>query len=237
MKRRSWGGLTFLGNNDSSGVIKFTVPSGGSKVLAIKFDIKGYQNWRTIWLSLAAGCIAITAILALFILADYGMKFKEQQRAFSAVDLIMSDVPAPYARLDEDGKFSRVNDAFAHLMSYQSAAQATAELSQYSYEQFLYDDASKDLYHTIKQERRDGKPYRSYTVQLWTGGKPGLKPIRWLKVHGGDVPTPHTSRTKPGQSFGILLPVEAPRPVVLIDQKSATEVITESADDEKSKTA
>jgi PAS domain S-box-containing protein len=175
-----------------------------------------------LWLSLAAACLAITGILALLILADYGLKLREQERAFAVVDSIMSDVPAPYARLDEDGKFLRVNDAFALLMGYQSAARGSAELKQYKYEDFLYDEASKEIFHTIKQERREGKPYRSYSIQVWTGGKPGVGQVKWLKVHGGDVPTPHTARKKPGQSFGILLPIDAPRPVAVLEQRSST---------------
>ena len=214
-----FGDITILGRDPDSGVIKFTVPLGGDKIIAIRFDVKVYQNWRTVWLSLTAASIAITAILALLILADYGLKFREQERAFNAVDLIMSDVPSPYARLDEEGKFLKVNDAFAQLMGYRSAAEATPELRRYTYADFL-DDASKELFHLIKIERREGKPYRSYPVQLWTGGRPGVPPLRWIKVHGGDVPTPYTARRKPGQSFGILLPMDPPKPVSVIDQKT-----------------
>lgn len=211
-----------------SGILRFTVPNGGNKLLAIKLDLNSYQAWRTLWLSLAAGSIAVTGLLIVLILADYGLKFKEQERAFTAVDTIMSDVPAPYARLDEEGKFLKVNDAFAKLMGYDTAAEATSELSKYKYEQFLFDEASKDLYKAIKKERRDGKPYRSYSVQLWTGRTPGRLPVKWLKVHGSDVPTPHTSRRKPGQSFGILLETDPPKMLIVMDSKEGRELINKT---------
>jgi PAS domain-containing protein len=215
-----FGDVTTLDGGVNPGIVKFTVPMGGTQILAIKIDVNGYQNWRIISLASTAACIAVTMILALLILADYGLKFREQERAFAAVDSIMSDVPSPYARLDEDGKFLKVNDAFAQLLGYRSAAEGTAELRRYKYEEFLYDDVSKEEFRAIKLERREGKPYRSYTVQFWTGGRPGVPPVRWLKVHGGDVPAPHTARKKPGQSFGILIPVEAPKPIAVIDQRS-----------------
>jgi len=220
-----FGDITILERDSESGVIKFTVPLGNNKILAIKFDVTGYQKWRTVWLSLTAACIAITAILALLILADYGLKLREQERAFNAVDCIMSDVPSPYARLDEDGKFLKVNDAFAQLVGYSSAAEAAPELKQYAYEEFLVGDENKAVFHDIKKERREGRPYRSYPVELWAGRKPGILPKKWVKVHGGNVPTPTTARNKPGQSFGILLPMDSPpKPVVVIDHKASPSV-------------
>jgi PAS domain-containing protein len=217
------GDITVLNNNTDTGLIEFLLPRGDTQVVAVKFDLNAYEKWRSLWLSLAAACIAITCILAVLILADYGLKFKEQERAFSVVDYVMSDVPAPYARLDEDGKFLKVNYFFAKLMGYQSDAEATVELRGYKYEDFLADTASKEEFRAIKEERREGKPYRSYTVQMWTGRTPGKPPTRWIKVHGGDVPTPHGSRKKPGQSFGILLPTDAPRPVVVMDARLGPE--------------
>jgi hypothetical protein len=220
-----FGDITILERDPESGVIKFTVPRGNNKILAIKFDVAGYQNLRTVWLSLTVACIAITAILALLILADYGLKLREQERAFNVVDSVMSDVPSPYARLDEDGIFLKVNDAFAQLVGYTSSAEATPELKQYTYEDFLVGNANKEVFHQIKKERREAKGYRSYSVELWTGRRPGIGPKKWVKVHGGDVPTPTTARNKPGQSFGILIPMDGPpSPVAVIVPKTPTTI-------------
>jgi PAS domain-containing protein len=210
-----FGDMTPL-SDDNTGPIEFLIPRGKNRVFAIKFDLKSYEERRTLWLSLAAVCGAITSILAILIVTGYGLKLREQERAFAVVDTVMSDVPAPYARLDEDAKFLRVNDSFAKLVGYDSAAEANIELPKYKYEDFLVGDESKEEFHKIKQERREGKPYRSYTIQFWTGRTPGKPPIKWLKVHAGDVPTPHSGRNKPGQSFGILLPTSAPGAVLVM---------------------
>jgi PAS domain-containing protein len=221
-----FGDITVLNAAAKAGLVEFLLPRGNTQVVAVKFDLNSYEQMRTLWLSLAAACVAITFILAVLILADYGFKFKEQERAFSVVDSVMSDVPAPYARLDEDGKFLKVNDYFAKLMGYASADEGTVQLRDYKYEDFLADDASKEEFKRVKQERREGKPYRSYVIQLWTGRTPGRPPVRWIKVHGGDVPTPHTSRKKPGQSFGILLPTDAPKPIVVMDPRVSGDLPT-----------
>jgi len=210
---------TFFGDitplsDANAGIIEFLVPHGKNRVLAIKFDLTSYEERRTLWLSLAAVCMSITFLLATLIVAGYGLKLREQERAFAVVDTVMSDVPASYARLDEDAKFLKVNDCFAKLLGYGAAAEAIVELRKFKYEDFLVDDASKQEFHKSKQERKEGRPYRSYTVQFWTGRTPGKPPKRWLKVHAGDVPTPHSNRSKPGQSFGILLPTNPPADVV-----------------------
>jgi PAS domain-containing protein len=210
-----------------------TVPNQINQFVAVKLDLASYQWWRLFWLSLEAMSLAATVLMVIFIFADYGLKLKEQERAFAAVDTIMSDVPAPYARVDVDGKFIKINDAFGRLMGYGSANEAFAALRTLTYEDFLVDEASEAEYQKIKEERRDGMPYRSYLVQLWVGGGPGKGPTTWVRVHGGDVPTPHAARNKPGQSFGILLKTDPPKPKAVKDDKLDEEIVDRVAGDRR----
>lgn len=202
------------------GQLALTIPVEGKKgvsVLLVKLDLNSYQYWRTVWIIAAAVCVSITVGAVMLILADYGLKLKEQERAFTAVDTVMSDVPVPYARLNEDGKFEKVNESFASMLGYPTPTAAIVELRNYTYEEFLVDEKSKQEYRKIKDERRTRQPYRSYKIQMWVGGRPGVDPVKWLEVHGSDVPTPHSARNKPGQAFGILLPASAPGPVPVMD--------------------
>lgn len=216
-----FGDIKPVKNRNKNGVLVITVPSGGSRILAVKLDLNSYQWWRVLWLTIAAGSMATTCVLVLLILADYGLKFKEQERAFLAVDEVMSDVPAPYARLDEEGRFCKVNDAFAQMLGYRNATEAISQLASYKYEQFLTKDG-QETFRQIKEERKAGQRHRSYLVQFWAGKVPGQGELRWLRVHGSDVPTPHTSRKRPGQSFGILLPSSPLGTVLSIEEKNAS---------------
>lgn len=227
-----FGDVTNLNVDKKPGIIEFILPLGGTHVLAVKVDIRSFEWWRTLWISLTAVSVALTFILAVLILADYGLKFKEQERAFAAVDTVMSDVPSPYARLDEDGKFLKVNDAFANLQGYRSAAEATPELKKYEYMDFLYDQASKDEYLAVRKERLEKKTYRSYLVQLWTGGQPGKGLPKWIRVHGWNVPTPHTPRNKLGESFGILIPTTGPGTLTVLDSKSSPKSVEPKGPDQ-----
>jgi len=203
--------LAPVGGN-SMGLI--VVPLGDNHILVIKLDLESYQRWRSVWIAVATICITATALMTMLVIFDYSMKLREQERAFNAVDTVMSDVPAAYARVDDDGKFIKVNDAFAKLVGFSNAEEALPRLRSLKYEDFLPDE-DKELYERIKEERREGKKYRSYSVRLFSGGAPGVGDLISVRVHGGDVPTPHAARGKPGQSFGILIREESPKPFVV----------------------
>jgi PAS domain-containing protein len=230
-RNQFFGKVSVLNNRLKTDVDVLLVPTGeNNEILAIKLDLASYQWWRSFWLLLAVGSWAGFLLAATLIFVDYALKFREQERAFNAVDTVMSDVPAPYARVDNDGKFVKVNDAFGKLVGFSTAAEALPELRNYRYEEFLADDDSTREYAAIKQERLDGMPYRSYLVRLWTGRRPGIGPVVYVKVHGGDVPTPHAARDKPGQSFGILLRTEAPRPIAVMGAHDQADIeITEAS--------
>jgi len=204
-----------------SGPVMFTVPLGASRILAGKLDLSRYQELSSGWVTLFAIFAAAAFIMLFVILASYGLKVKEQERAFEAVDTVMRDVPAPYARVGADGKFLKVNDALAETLGFESAQVALPQLRDRTYEDFLADDESRDTYKEIKEERRNGAPYRSYRVSLWTGGAPGKAPKAQFEVHGWDVPTPRISGKKPGQSFGILLPAGASKVITIGGPRSA----------------
>jgi len=205
----------------TDGPVVFTVPLGSSRILAGKLDLHRYQELSSWWSSLFAISTAAAVVVLILILADYGLKFKEQERAFEAVDTVMRDVPAAYARLNTDGKFLKVNDALAKQLGFESAQTAMPILRNQAYQDFIIEDDRK-VYLDIREERKNGKPYRSYTVSLWTGGAPGKPPAARFEVHGWDVPTPRISKDKPGQSFGILLPAGAPKVVPIGEVRSAT---------------
>ncbi len=197
----------------SGTAVLFSFPLGRSRIFAGKLDLRTYQTMSSFWISAFGVSSACTFLIAVIILVGYGLKIKEQERAFEAVDTVMSDVPAPYVRVDECGKFLKVNDAFARQVGFDSAQTAMAILSRTKYEELLSDEVSKTVYHKIKEERRSGEPYRSYTVCIWAGGGVGKLPTKEFEVHGWDVPTPRASRQKIGQSFGILVPVKASKVV------------------------
>jgi hypothetical protein len=202
--------VDFARTSSGPGPVTFTVPVGNSRLLAGKLDLYRYQQLSSLWTSLFAIIAGAAVIMFVIILADYGLKVREQERAFEAVDTVMGDVPAPYARVDQNGKFLKVNDALAKSLGFESAQTALPVLRNQTYEEYLADDTSRETYQKIKAARMEGKPYRSYTISLWAGGAPGKLPITRFEVHGWAVPTPRISRNKPGQSFGILLPAGAP---------------------------
>jgi PAS domain-containing protein len=220
------GQVTMLPSPSKPGLIRLAVPTEPGQILLVKIDLAAYQWWRSFWLSLAAGSAATTVLLFLLMFADYGLKVKEQERAFNAVDTIMSDVPAPYARVGEDGRFIKCNTAFANLLGYDSVEHAMPQLRNHLYEDYL-DREGKEIYNAVKEERREGKEYRSYLVKLYTGGGPGLGPLVSVRVHGGDVPTPLLARKQPGQSFGIILRTEEPKPVAVRVHKPTEAAIVE----------
>jgi hypothetical protein len=187
--------------------LSFTIPLGESRLLAGKLDLVAYQRWSSIYDGIFASTVVVTVVFIMMMFASYGATLKEQERAFHAVDIVMGDVPAPYARVGEDGRFTRVNDAFAKELGYKTANEALAYLKDRSYEDYLADDDSKETYKAVKQERQEGAKYRSYRVNLWCGRLPGEDPIKGFEVHGWNVPGPGTSKKHPGPSFGILLPL------------------------------
>ena len=204
----------------TAGPVIFTVPLGSSRILAGKLDLHRYQELSSWWGSLFAIFAAAAVIMLVVILADYGLKFREQERAFEAVDTVMRDVPTPYARLDTDGKFLKVNDALAKQLGFTSAQAAMPVLRNQAYQDFIIDDDVK-VYTDIRAERKNGKPYRSYTIRMWAGGEPGKPPITRFEVHGWDIPTPRISKNKLGQSFGILLPAGTPKVVSIGEVQEA----------------
>ena len=185
----------------------FTIPLGGARLLAGKLDLVAYQQWSSLYNAIFAVAVVVTLVLIMMMFASYGATLQEQARAFHAVDIVMGDVPAPYARVGEDGRFARVNHSFARELGYKTATEALVHLKDKLYEDYLADEESKGTYARIKRDRREGGRYRSYRVNLWCGRIPGEEPIKGFEVHGWNVPSPVTSRNHPGASFGILLPL------------------------------
>jgi len=205
-------GKIYVYPDDGSSALKFTVPLSHAPregavddryLLYGKLDVHKYQHFISLLAISAGGCLLLAIGCVALIFADYGLKLKEQERAFSAVDAVMEKVPVAYARLDDEGKIIRINEELGVVLGFKAEVAAYGYLVGMKYEDLLADPASIAEFHANKAERKAGKPPRPYSVRLWKGG---LKKERIsCEVHGADIPQPALKRGKLGASFGILL--------------------------------
>ena len=197
---------------DDRGALKFTVPLSHAShqgavddrfLLYGKLDVHAYQHFISLLAVFAGGSLLLVIGCVALIFADYGLKLKEQERAFSAVDAVMEKVPVAYARLDDDGKIVRINEELGVVLGFETEVAAYGYLIGMKYEELLADSASIAEFHANKAERKAGKPPKPYCVRLWKGG---FKKERIpFEVHGADIPQPALKRGKLGASFGMLL--------------------------------
>ena len=168
-------------------------------------------EWRNL---LKAGFVSGSflgfVLFVVLLIADYGARIHEQDRAFQTVAGVMQDAPAPYVRLDSDDRFLELNDAFAKLIGYASLFDARLRLKDTKFVDLLVDDdngASGATYGKIDECRRNGTPTNNYQISLKRidGGKVTVT------VHGAAVPNPINPRHSIPQTFGIIIPVKSDR--------------------------
>ncbi len=198
---------------------KFTIPIGHfadittspqsgrhAALLLCDLNLQAYGRFCSILAGLAGGCLFVCFVTIALIFADYGIRLREQHRAFATVDSVMERVPVAYARLDEDGRIFQFNEALARLLGFNSKDAAFPALNGKQWVDLLVDDTSRTAFRDNKQARKTGSA-PAYRVSIWKQGKHDHSVC--IDVHAADVPEPSTSRAKVGASFGFLLPVAA----------------------------
>jgi hypothetical protein len=190
--------------------IKFTVPidhqyQAGQRsgdFLYCFIDTAKVQLWNLVRGACVGGSFLGFALFVILLIADYGARIHEQERAFSTVDRVLSDVDTPYIRLNGDDKFIFFNAAFAKLAGYQSTVEA-AELSEFKF-RYLLAEQSEAIYNDIDTARRNGVPIDSYVVTLRRHDKKEVS----VRVHAAAVPRPIDPHGAMPETFGILLPIK-----------------------------
>jgi hypothetical protein len=197
-----------------SGVVKFTIPIGppiselknkAGKISSIERHVVMSCVINLAWLRWSNFLKAIMAggglLLFLFfvgaLIADVGMKLKEQEKAFQMVGQLMAKAPIAYTRLDENHDIIDMNEAFARLLGFQTVEQCRNAIK--GFKELLADEQSRTTYEEFEKIR----PPRGYELHL---RKPGQEEPISVQVFGADVPMPPATLGASRPTFGIIIP-------------------------------
>lgn len=203
--------------------IDFTVPLGQADstlrgkaaprmLLYCHLDLGSLQH-KGLYLGMTCGgSFALLVISVLFLIADYGLRLREQQKAFSAVALVMERAPMAYCQLGDEDRIQQFNRAFLELIGLSNDFASRKQILGREFRDFLADDSSREIYDAQQAERREHPDrIREYIVLLRRGDGSQEQSVR---ITAADVPEPVTSQKEIPHSFGVLVPVKDNRQTV-----------------------
>jgi PAS domain-containing protein len=206
-----FGKVRVLYHDRSKGLVKFSVPVGvpstygsagrSAELLYGEIDLAKLRAKNTLKMLLIVNSFIATISFLGLLIADFGKKYEEQEKAFDRVREMMESAPVAYSRLDEKDRFVDVNDALIHLFGFDSVAEGRKSLVGQRFADWLADDVSQNLYADITEKRKKGQGIGPYVVKLWRAGR---KESQSVKVYAAPVPGPRSSPKDAPQTFGIL---------------------------------
>ncbi|MGD0132618.1 MAG: hypothetical protein ABSE57_11255, partial [Bryobacteraceae bacterium] len=173
-------------------------------LLLCKLNIIGFGRHMTLLAAIAGAALVVLLLLFSLVFADFGLRLREQHRAFETVDRVMAKVPVPYVRADEDSKIISLNDEVARILGFKDRDTAVAHLRGKIWNDLLADDESLEVSKENKRNRSVGEAAKPYIARLWKGFAHEDKIT--VEVHAADIPEPTLAGAKTRASFGILLP-------------------------------
>ena len=97
----------------------FTIPvssrSASNRIATLlycKINPGQFQRNTALIAGASGGSFFVALMLVIAIMADYGLRMKEQERAFASVARVMAKAPLAYCHVDETNRFRDYNDAF-----------------------------------------------------------------------------------------------------------------------------
>lgn len=167
--------------------VRFTIPVGQSlsdtgrtgTFLFCDIDLGRIQRSNVNRAALFTTSLGLLLFLLFLLVADYGARMIEQEKAFDAVAEVMYGVPFAYCRTDiMSSRIIDFNEEFARLLGYRSVAEAREDLRFKSFADLIATEEDHDRYSHIIQERKKGYPIGDYTLVLQKVARKSSTPLR-----------------------------------------------------------
>lgn len=193
----------------------FTIPLSSrstekrtASLLYARIDLARFQRDVAILAAAAGGSALITIALVIALMADYGLRMKEQHRAFKSVAGVMAKAPLAYCHVGESNRFVDYNDQFVlGILNCPTRELGDAFLRGKTFRELLAGRESLEVYERIQEKRATEEETKPYQVKLWRYGNQHTISV---EVHGAAVPGPVNRRQRARETFGIILEDQNP---------------------------